>query len=197
MKPNTETLFTTLVGSRLYGLEGPGSDYDYRGVKLTPLAELLLAKNTKNEQVKDEENDTTWYEGNHFLRLLIGGNPTMLEVVYSLRLHNPAFLRRYPLEELLDSQKALRSLQGYIKGTLAKPTHKGLAAGVLYIALYHHLFNPERKMEFWIRFAQRVRRGECLNMASRYLNRFLDHEDEYCREADLDVAADILKLWYT
>lgn len=188
-------LFKTLVGSRLYGLGHEHSDFDYRGVKTTPLGPLLLAKGTKNEQVKYEDQDTTWYEGNHFVRLLMGGNPTMVEMVYSLELHNPELLEQLGLRKLLDSRNVLSSTKGYIKGALAKPTNKGLACGLLYMGLYRHMFETY-DMRWVVGLARQNRQGEKLNGAQSLLERFLEHEDVYERRADQSHAHHLMKAWY-
>ena len=189
-------LFKTLVGSRLYGLGHEHSDFDYRGVKTTPLGPLLLAKGTKNEQVKYEDQDTTWYEGSHFVRLLMGGNPTMLEMVYSLELHNPELLEQLGLLKLLDSQNVLSSTKGYIKGALAKPTNKGLACGVLYVGLYQHFF-AGKDMKFRVGLARSLREGRHVEVAAKGLTAFLEaQEDVFERRADQSHAHHLIKAWY-
>ena len=110
-------LFRATVGSRLYGLHTEESDHDRRGVKVSPLGELLLTADVgKNISSKDNDGDLTLYELNHFVRLLMKGNPTMLETWYSLSLENPALAEKFA--PLLDSGEALRSLKGYLSGAL-------------------------------------------------------------------------------
>lgn len=140
-------LFRTTVGSRLYGIHKEDSDHDRRGVIITPLGELLLNPTVgKNRSLVDEEGDLTLYELNHFARLLMGGNPTMLETLYSLSLHEEGLAGRFT--PLLDSGTALSSLTGYLLGARnlyeksedRRKAAKNLAGGVTYIWLYSTLF---------------------------------------------------------
>lgn len=188
--------FTTLVGSRLYGIHKEGSDFDFRAVRATPLGDLLLARGTSNEHVKQEEGDLTIYEAHHFVRLLMGGNPTMVEMVYSLRKFDPDRAHFYGLEHLLDSGNMLRSLKGYWKGALAKPAPKQLGAGILYLCLYHHLLGGVEIRDSHLSLVEDIREGLHQDVAKDLLKHEFDLEDEYNKTANQDHAKMLLAHWY-
>lgn len=78
------TILKVVVGSRAHGLATPESDYDYRGVYVTPTREILssfeLKKPTGTHWNEGEKEDATEYELGHFLHLATHSNPTILEV---------------------------------------------------------------------------------------------------------------------
>lgn len=73
-------ILKVLVGSRAHGLHTKDSDYDYRGVFITPLEELFkIGGTTKNTNWIEGKNDDTSWELGHFLSLATKCNPTILE----------------------------------------------------------------------------------------------------------------------
>jgi predicted nucleotidyltransferase len=79
-----EVLTKVLVGSRLHGLNTPDSDYDYRGVHIYPLVEVLSPfKTLKNTTWIEGDEDNTSYELADFCKLATKGNATILEVFFS------------------------------------------------------------------------------------------------------------------
>ncbi len=78
-----ETLLTVLVGSQAHGLASEHSDWDYRGVYVTPTREILsLGSRYKGSRWNEggDQGDHTAYEIGHFLHLAVQSNPTVLEV---------------------------------------------------------------------------------------------------------------------
>ncbi len=78
-------ILKVLVGSRAHGLNRADSDYDYRGVFLTPTEEHLKLKSIETKPkgvhwVEGEREDDTSYELGHFLHLATKSNPSILEV---------------------------------------------------------------------------------------------------------------------
>jgi len=74
-------ILKVLVGSRAHGLANPKSDYDYRGVYVTPTEEILsLNHKYKGSHWLEGKEDQTSYEIGHFLQLATRCNPTILEV---------------------------------------------------------------------------------------------------------------------
>ena len=71
-------LFKTLSGSRAYGTNKPTSDFDYRGVYILPIENLLDYSYV--DQVSDDTNDETYYEIGRFLQLLQTQNPNIIEL---------------------------------------------------------------------------------------------------------------------
>ena len=75
-------ILKSLVGSRAHNLHNEDSDYDYRGVFLTPTKELLKLNSTTKQTnwSEDKTEDSTSWELGHFLFLATKCNPTILEV---------------------------------------------------------------------------------------------------------------------
>ncbi len=78
-------ILKVLVGSRAHGLDGPNSDWDWRGVFVTPTRELLTLKAMETKPkgvhwVEGAAEDNTSYELGHFLHLAVKSNPSVLEV---------------------------------------------------------------------------------------------------------------------
>lgn len=74
-------IFKTLTGSRLYGIHDKTSDYDYKGIYISPLIHYLgfvKAPNFKRSNIIDEE----YYELQKFMYLLSNNNPNILELCF-------------------------------------------------------------------------------------------------------------------
>lgn len=109
-----------LGGSHAYGLNGPNSDVDHRGVFLnTELSKLVGLDRFEHVDVKEGGKDEFYFEFRHFLGLLRKTNTQVLEVLY-----NTHWLEKDPVfdmvlnnkERLLDSEKMFKSLLGYMCG---------------------------------------------------------------------------------
>lgn len=73
-----------LVGSRLHGLNTPESDYDYRGIHMHDLQDMLSPfKKLKNTDWIEGDEDNTSYELADFCKNATKGNATILEVFFS------------------------------------------------------------------------------------------------------------------
>lgn len=79
-----QILTKVLVGSRLHGLDTPLSDFDYRGVHIHSLKDVLSPFATlKNTAWIEGDVDNTSYELADFCKLATKGNATILEVFFS------------------------------------------------------------------------------------------------------------------
>lgn len=77
-------LTKVLVGSRLHGLNRPDSDYDWRGIHIHPLKEVLSPwGKVKNTTWIEGDEDNTSYELADFCKQATHGNATILEVFFS------------------------------------------------------------------------------------------------------------------
>lgn len=77
-------LTKVVVGSRLHGLERPDSDWDYRGIHMHPLKDVLSPfKKLKNTDWIEGDEDNTSYELANFVKDATKGNATILEVFFS------------------------------------------------------------------------------------------------------------------
>lgn len=77
-------LTKVVVGSRLHGLDTPESDWDYRGIHISPLREVLSPfQKLKNTTWIEGDEDNTSYELADFCKNATHGNATILEVFFS------------------------------------------------------------------------------------------------------------------
>lgn len=80
-----KTILSVIVGSRLHGTATPESDFDYRGVFMAPIEDILSPFKTPKETSWIEgENDNTSYELRHFCKMCTQGNPSALEVLVGI-----------------------------------------------------------------------------------------------------------------
>lgn len=83
-KENMKIITKVVVGSRLHGLERPDSDWDYRGVHISPLKDVLSPfRKQKNTSWIEGDEDNTSYELAEFCKNATKGNATILEVFFS------------------------------------------------------------------------------------------------------------------
>lgn len=83
-KEEPKILTKVVVGSRLHGLETPTSDYDYRGIHIHSLRDVLSPfKTLKNTTWIEGDEDNTSYELADFCKNATKGNATILEVFFS------------------------------------------------------------------------------------------------------------------
>ena len=85
--PKVDICLMGLQGSRAYNLDARGdSDYDYRGVYVADIEEVLSFKKPKPQYVycdsRDDEMDYVVYEVEKFLRLAMKGNPSILNLFF-------------------------------------------------------------------------------------------------------------------
>lgn len=81
---SVKILTKVVVGSRLHGLHTETSDWDYRGVHIHPLAQVLSPfKTIKNTTWIEGDEDNTSYELADFCKGAVHGNATYLEVFFS------------------------------------------------------------------------------------------------------------------
>lgn len=110
-------LTKVLVGSRLHGLSTETSDYDWRGVHIHPLEEVLSPfKRLKTTTWIEGDEDNTSYELADFCKLATFGNATTLEVFFSnsIELSTPiADEMRANWQKFMDTDKFLLASRGY------------------------------------------------------------------------------------
>ncbi|MCO1594029.1 nucleotidyltransferase domain-containing protein [Micromonospora sp. RHAY321] len=76
------TVLAVVVGSRAYGLYGPGSDYDRRGVYVAPTRAFWHLDKPPTHLDGPTAEQFSW-EFERFCVLALQGNPTVLEVLWS------------------------------------------------------------------------------------------------------------------
>ncbi|GAB3963975.1 hypothetical protein GCM10029978_023400 [Actinoallomurus acanthiterrae] len=77
----TEILLAGIVGSTAYGLATPDSDIDRLGVFAAPTRSLLGLR-TPRESIVTTSPDRTLHEARKWCDLALGGNPTVMELVW-------------------------------------------------------------------------------------------------------------------
>lgn len=112
-----KVLTKVIVGSRLHGLATPDSDYDYRGIHIHPLKEVLSPfKKIKNTSWIEGDEDNTSYELADFCKDATNGNATILEVLFSNRVvstSDTAESLRSNWARLFDTDKFVLASRGY------------------------------------------------------------------------------------
>lgn len=77
-----KTIFKSLMGSRLYGCNVSGSDYDNKGVFLESLSELLDKKPNVNRLNPSINTEEEFYCFSYFMKLLSFGNTIPVEMLF-------------------------------------------------------------------------------------------------------------------
>jgi predicted nucleotidyltransferase len=116
-----DVLYSAVVGSRAYGLAGPGSDTDRRGVFLAPADAFwrLDPPPTHRDGPRDEEMQ---WELARCLSLALAANPTVLEVLWSpiVETLTPVGQRLLDLRGALLSRRAADTYGRYATAQMAK-----------------------------------------------------------------------------
>lgn len=130
-------IFETLHGSRAYGLERAGSDWDYKGILIGPKA-WYFGINGGPEQI-ELGPDHVHYELRKFCRLAEKANPSLLEVLFTdpadHTVCTPIGTQLLAARRLFLSKRVGKSFGGYAlsqlkrikthrRWLLAPPTHK-------------------------------------------------------------------------
>lgn len=106
-----------LVGSRLHGLNNEKSDYDYRGIHIQPLKEVLSPFNTlKNTSWIEGDIDNTSYELADFCKQATHGNATILEVFFSdqiMQTTPTADIMRANWQKFMNTDRFVLASRGY------------------------------------------------------------------------------------
>lgn len=113
----TKILTKVLVGSRLHGLDTETSDYDYRGVHIHELREVLSPfKTLKNTTWIEDDEDNTSYELADFCKNAVHGNATTLEVFFSDKIIETSPVAdemRANWQKFIDTRRFIMASRGY------------------------------------------------------------------------------------
>jgi predicted nucleotidyltransferase len=109
------TILSVVVGSRAYGLDGPASDHDRRGVYAAPTRAFWHLDKPPTHVDGPADEQFSW-EIERFCTLALAANPTVLEVLWS------------PLIEQIndDGQDLLRVRHAFLSSKVAQ-TYGGYA----------------------------------------------------------------------
>lgn len=82
MKPEN-IILEGITGSKAYGLDTESSDTDIKGVYLLPTERVLSFGFNLDKTTKDHTDpDWVYHEVQKFMKLAMGGNPTVLELLF-------------------------------------------------------------------------------------------------------------------
>lgn len=117
-------LTKVLVGSRLHGLHNEQSDYDYRGIHIHNLDEVLSPfKKLKNTSWIEGDEDNTSYELADFCKNATAGNATILEVFFSDQIIETTPIAdemRANWRKFIDTDRVVMASRGYASNQLNK-----------------------------------------------------------------------------
>ena len=113
---NENCIYRCVAGSRAYGTNLPGSDFDVRGVFIAP-PEYVIGCLKAIEQVKLPEEDTVIYELAKFVKLAVACSPNIIELLFTgeenILFIDPAFAKLREHRHLFLSKKAKFTFSGY------------------------------------------------------------------------------------
>lgn len=79
----TAIILEGITGSRAYGLDTENSDTDIKGIYVAPTEKILsLDWNLKHSTIDNVDPDWVYHEVEKFMLLAMGGNPTILEMLF-------------------------------------------------------------------------------------------------------------------
>lgn len=125
LENNHQLAYKYVRGSTLYNTNIETSDVDYGGVFILPNESLLGLPDFYQDQVSDEKHDTTYYEFNRWVELLIKANPNALESLYVPKdkvigeIH-PAVQLIIDNRDLFLTKECFKSLSGYAYAQIQK-----------------------------------------------------------------------------
>lgn len=112
-----KVLTKVLVGSRLHGTHTDSSDYDYRGIHMHELKDVLSPfKTLKNTSWIEGDEDNTSYELADFCKQAVHGNATILEVFFSDQIVETTPIAddmRANWQKFMDTHKFIMASRGY------------------------------------------------------------------------------------
>lgn len=112
-----QILTKVLVGSRLHGLNNEQSDYDYRGIHIHDLRDVLSPfKTLKNTTWIEGDVDNTSYELADFCKQATHGNATILEVFFSNKIVDTSSIAdelRLNWRKFIDTDRFVMASRGY------------------------------------------------------------------------------------
>lgn len=112
-------------GSTLYNTNIETSDVDYGGVFILPNEKLIGLPDFYQDQVSDEKHDTTYYEFNRWVELLMKANPNALESLFVpidkvIGDIHPAVQLIIDNRDIFLTKECFKSLSGYAYAQIQK-----------------------------------------------------------------------------
>ena len=131
------TIYLVLAGSRAYGTNNENSDFDYRGIAISPI-ETYVGILDNFEQVVDTQTKVHWksyadliqpesdlqvMELTKFARLACNANPSILETIFTekgIYLEHPVMKRLLDIKEEFLTKRCKAAFCGYAREQLDK-----------------------------------------------------------------------------
>ena len=112
-------------GSTLYNTNIETSDVDYGGVFILPNERLIGLPDFYQDQISDEKHDTTYYEFNRWVELLMKANPNALESLFVptdkvIGDIHPAVQLIIDNRDMFLTKECFKSLSGYAYAQIQK-----------------------------------------------------------------------------
>lgn len=112
-------------GSTLYNTNIETSDVDYGGVFILPNEKLIGLPDFYQDQISDEKHDTTYYEFNRWIELLMKANPNALESLFVptdkvIGDIHPAVQLIIDNRDMFLTKECFKSLSGYAYAQIQK-----------------------------------------------------------------------------
>ena len=112
-------------GSTLYNTNIETSDVDYGGVFILPNERLIGLSDFYQDQISDEKHDTTYYEFNRWVELLMKANPNALESLFVptdkvIGNIHPAVQLIIDNRDMFLTKECFKSLSGYAYAQIQK-----------------------------------------------------------------------------
>lgn len=183
-------LSKVLVGSRLHSLDNENSDWDWRGIHIHPLKEILSPfSKIKNTAWIEGDEDNTSYELADFCKMAVQGNATVLEVFFSNVIKEDSPAARHMREnwrKFIDTDKFVMASRGYAqnqynKMNLFEPDARTPKFAVAYIRVlwqcWQFLETGKFKCQIeepWRSYLLEVKHGFRLSMIMGLSEKFLE-----------------------
>lgn len=178
-------IFSSVAGSRLYGLNNDQSDTDVRGVFLAPRNQVLGIIPLVDTQ-ELAEPDTVYHELRKFLRLATKGNPTIIELLFTPESHwlsNHVYWNEiYRNRSLFLTEQTKQQYTGYIYSELASVKKDAIAqkpVGKRLSHIYRLLHQLESILK--LRECNPVLEGQILTKALELRYNVVDLDNELFR----------------
>lgn len=114
-------IYRCVVGSRAFGLDDEGSDFDRRGIYLPP-AERQWSLAGVPEQLENPETEEVYWELQKFLTLALKANPNVLECLYTPLIEHatPLAQELIAMRQCFLSKLAYHTFNGYVMSQFKK-----------------------------------------------------------------------------
>ncbi len=114
-------IYRCVIGSQAYGLSGPESDTDRRGIFL-PTAELHWSLYGVPEQLENDATQEVYWEIQKFIVLALKANPNVLECLYTPMVEHatPLAEELLGMREIFLSRLVYQTFNGYVLSQFKK-----------------------------------------------------------------------------